>query len=504
MRRRFVTNSLSGAIQTIVCTLLVFITIPVFIRLLGTERYGVFSLIMVIGSLNGIVNLGLNKTLIKFIAEQGKVTESNYDIVVNLILLLFGLVPITIAGIVFHEFVLSEILGISLDPMGDVKWLYFFVLVSNLLLIFGQTFSAILEALQKIYVTNICQMIYNFAYWGLILFVLLLGFQVDIVGAMALVAATIWLAAIVMAAHKAWGPILIGDLRKNFGRVAKKQLRYVMQIYVGGLVSFFYEPFTKILLSHFIGIQSVAFFDIALKIRNQVWGFVSKILQPLYPLLSQLSDRVRLRMIIHDLEQKTFLLIIPALPIIVFCTRPLISLWMRENVGIITVSVIFILSAYVLAITVIPNYQFLLAKGHAEKTIVIQGSNVVFNALFFFLTYRWIGYYAVIVGNIAAILSSYALTLYYQKKYLDSLIFESFAQARKVFLTLGIDLLVAYATSSLLDSNMATLLSVPVAVIVSTVLMYRYFGLITATDIQRYSGSNDTLNHWGLKILCRT
>jgi hypothetical protein len=177
---------------------------------------------------------------------------------------------------------------------------------------------------------------------------------------------------------------------------------------------------------------------------------------------------------------------------------------MRENVGIITVSVIFILSAYVLAITVIPNYQFLLAKGHAEKTIVIQGSNVVFNALFFFLTYRWIGYYAVIVGNIAAILSSYALTLYYQKKYLDSLIFESFAQARKVFLTLGIDLLVAYATSSLLDSNMATLLSVPVAVIVSTVLMYRYFGLITATDIQRYSGSNDTLNHWGLKILCRT
>jgi O-antigen/teichoic acid export membrane protein len=321
---------------------------------------------------------------------------------------------------------------------------------------------------------------------------------------MALVAATIWLAAIVMAAHKAWGPILIGDLRKNFGRVAKKQLRYGMQIYVGGLVSFFYEPFTKILLSHFIGIQSVAFFDIALKIRNQVWGFVSKILQPLYPLLSQLSDRVRLRMIIHDLEQKTFLLIIPALPIIVFCTRPLISLWMRENVGIITVSVIFILSAYVLAITVIPNYQFLLAKGHAEKTIVIQGSNVVFNALFFFLTYRWIGYYAVIVGNIAAILSSYALTLYYQKKYLDSLIFESFAQARKVFLTLGIDLLVAYATSSLLDSNMATLLSVPVAVIVSTVLMYRYFGLITATDIQRYSGSNDTLNHWGLKILCRT
>jgi len=38
------------------------------------------------------------------------------------------------------------------------------------------------------------------------------------------------------------------------------------------MVAFFIEPLTKILISHFIGIREVGFFDIALKVKAQFQG----------------------------------------------------------------------------------------------------------------------------------------------------------------------------------------------------------------------------------------
>jgi O-antigen/teichoic acid export membrane protein len=490
--------------QTLVNTFLLFVTIPVFLRLLGTEEYGVFSLIMVIGSLNTIVNLGLNSTLIKFLAEQGKGKESNLDILVNLIIILSVLVPLTMAAIAFHRFVLVSVLGISPARAVQVRWLYFYVLVSNSLLILGQTFSAILESLQKVYVTNVCQMIYNLAYWGLILLVLLLGFDLNAVGAMALVASSIWFSIIIAAAFGSWGSFSASKLRSNFNRVAKKQLRYGMPIFFSSLVNFFYEPFTKILLSHFIGVHAVAVFDIALKIRNQIWGLISKIFQPLYPLLAQLADMARLRRIVHDLEQKSFFLVVPFIPIVIFTTRPLISIWLRENVEIISVTVIFILSAYLVAVTVIPNYQFLMAKGHASKTIVLQGSNVVFNALFFLLTFRWLGYYAVVVGNVGAIMSSYVLSLYYQKKYLNSLIFDSWIQLAKLTAILVGCYFVGFIGNALIDSAWLKLGIIPILIGSVALVLFRALRLFSPEDVSRYAGKKRWLVQVGTKVLCRS
>ncbi len=48
---------------------------------------------------------------------------------------------------------------LSLDQAGI---LYGCLLVSNLFLLVGQSFSAILSALQKIYINNLLQMVYNF------------------------------------------------------------------------------------------------------------------------------------------------------------------------------------------------------------------------------------------------------------------------------------------------------------------------------------------------------
>lgn len=378
MKKQLIINSASGITLVIFSAILTFYTIPIFIKTLGSEAYGVFAIVSTIGSLNVFSDLGLNKSLIKFISEQGNATESHIDIIVTLTILFVILLPLTFLAILFDDVILIHLLNIPTTLINDAKWLYLFLLISNSFVLIGQTFVAVIDARQKIYLTNFIQFFYNIIYWGLILLVLLLGHSLKAVGLMILLTTFLWFAVISITAFRVWGKLQIKGIKNNFLRVAKKQLSYGIKIYSAGLVGFFYEPLTKILVANFVGISEVGFFEIALKIKNLLWGLIAKFLYPLFPLLSQLSDKAKIRFVVHNIEQKIFFIITPVIAIIIFCSKPFITLWIGQHNEVISFSVIFITSFFLIGSTALPIYQFLIAKNHASKTIVIQSSNVFF------------------------------------------------------------------------------------------------------------------------------
>jgi len=488
MRKLLVSNSLSGVLQSFLNIILVFTVIPVFIKMLGVEQYGVFSLIITIGNLNLFTNLGLTSSLIKFLAEQGKVKESHYDIVVAFFITFIILLPITLSVAFFNRFILLKILRIPLSIFQDARIFFLFLLSSNFLIILGQVAKAILDSGQKIVITNFIQISYNFVYWGSTLLVLLLGYNLPQIGMASFVAALIWFISITYQALKYWGKLSFTGLSDNYKRIAQKQLSYGSKIYTSGLISFFYVPFSKILISYFIGIQEVGFFDIAVRIKNQLWGVFEKIFYPLYPLLSSIKDKKKLRLLVHDLEQKTFIFIIPLITIIIFVTKPFVTLWLGQNVDIISTSIIFIVTFFMIGVNVLPNYHFLIAKGHAEKTIILQVSNVFFNVLMFFITLKWFGYYAIIIGNVSAIISSFILSLYYQKKYLNSLIFDNWSQVMKLAVLASINIVVGYFLNITLNSDLLKLIFIPFFLALSTFIQYRYFKFFNMEDFERYMG----------------
>ena len=166
MKRILAKNSVFGLGQAVINLTFVFLVIPIFINMLGSVTYGVFALVMVVGNLNIFTNLGLTNALVKFIAEQGRGENSNTDILVNLILLIAAILPLTLVFMYFNEFILLDFLKIPSKVFDEAKWLYSWVLWANFLLLIGQVFKAILDALQKVYVTSLIQIIYNFLYWG--------------------------------------------------------------------------------------------------------------------------------------------------------------------------------------------------------------------------------------------------------------------------------------------------------------------------------------------------
>ena len=111
-KKTLVNNSISGVILLVITALLTFLCIPVFINKLGTELYGVFALVTVIGNLNIFTNIGLDAALTKFITEQGQSEDSNKDIITSLLLSSSLVILISSLVFCFRFFLLREILHI--------------------------------------------------------------------------------------------------------------------------------------------------------------------------------------------------------------------------------------------------------------------------------------------------------------------------------------------------------------------------------------------------------
>ena len=419
----FVFNSASGIVQFILTAVLIFLCIPIFIHKLGNVSFGVFSTVAIIGNLSLFANLALDAALIKFLAEQGKTKESNYDICVSLSIILSILIPISILAYIFKDFILIKIFNIPDVFLDDASVLMTCFLITNALLLSGRIFSAILDSQHKVYLSNIGMLIYNGLYWGGILSVILLGYGLKEIGWAILFASGIWFVVITILTFREWGKLDLSGLRNNFRIILKKQLTYTSKIYAGSLLGMLFEPLTKILITNFAGgAVMVGYYEIGVRVRSQIVSLFFKLLYPLYPIVAHVQSRERVQSLVNKVTYALFFLVLPVIVMILFGSESFLMLWIgEENVTRFTiVSVIIITNSSLLfSLPVIPIYYYLRAKNHPGKEVYVQALNVVVNAGVMLMFYKNWGFYAALLGNLVATVASFFLCLYYQHRYLN-------------------------------------------------------------------------------------
>lgn len=490
-KRKIIFSSVSGVIQLIVTAILTFVSIPVFMNKLGSETYGIFAVISVVGNLGLFTNLGINTSLTKFIAEQGKGRTSNLDIMVALIINLCILLPVTALAYVLTSFILIDILKIPSEYYVQAEQLFHLLLLSNAVILTGQIFTSVLDSLQRMYLTNTAQLIYSLFYWGGIIIVLFMGYGLVQVGYIILLASVLWFVLILFLLLKYWGLFTVRFSLEELKQHASKQVKYGLQVYSAGLVAFFNEPLFKIIISATFGLSAVAYFDIALKVRNQLSGLFHKLLSPMFPFMSQSNKgNVFLGGMIKDLNHKIFLLALPLAVILLLTCYDIVTLWLRTDIINYTFFIVGIVTPYIiLSPLTLPVYLYLLAKGHPGKTIVMQASSVVVNLLFFYLFYRVLGIYAIILSNALSYLASYLLGIYYQYKYLD---IKYFFDPKQVLLFVLLLLCFAAISGVRLFVSNEWLYICIIAVGISAVAVkyYKCFNFVSREDIERYFPGN--------------
>lgn len=489
-KKLFIKNSLTGVSQKLLVAILTFFTIPVFISRLGTESYGIFATISVIGDLTRIANIGFHIALIKYLSLQGKTKESSIDIVVGLTGMIIIIVPISALMLIFNNFVLLDILNISPHYLQESKSLYNFLVLSNMLLFIGLTFSAMLESQKYIYKVSILQLVYSVCYWSFMLIVLFMGKGIETIGKMAFLAALIWFLLIMYMALKMWGKFQLRGIFKLYKKSVKKQLSYGLKVYSSGLMGLFGEPLIKVLVANFFGSSFVGFLDIGIRIRNQLARIIQGALWPLFQLFSSIKDKQEKARIAIDFQEKTALIILPLAIMLIFGANPIVTLWIGENIDIISLNIIFVVVSSLIG-TIVFNAFFNYISVDHPLVLLLNGilSNIIYVGVVFGLK-GVLGYNSVFLALSLMAVANIIFCVFYQYRFWNKAIFDHSGKLAKLLLFLGIISAVGYLVQSLIASPILLLATLSVAIPIISLGLYISLSLITPTDVDRYLGKS--------------
>lgn len=416
-KKSYSLNAIISLLQYGALTVFMLLSIALFIQKRTEEVYGIFALLSIIGNLSLYANLGLTQSLIRYLALQGKGKTSQTDIGVNLTVMISFAVIFAVATLLPAKYVVFELMDIPFSYAHEVMPLYQALCIANILLLSGQVFNAMLDAAHKIYVASIIQFVYSLFYYGGIVTCLLLGWGMGEMGAFMLIAAGIWFALMASTALAYWGKPILPEL-PEWGTYLKKHLSYGGKIYLSSLLNFGYEPLTKILISHLFGKEMVTVYDIALKIRGQLWGIIYKVLYPLFPLFSEEKRAETTAKYLALSQRVVYLVLVPVAVGVVMGTHIVISDFFHILNPVANWSVIIITLGYLFfSATVIPTALFMNAQNHPQVMIYTQLVNVVVNLGLLFLLKPIVGFYAVALASAGSIIASWILLAIFQNKY---------------------------------------------------------------------------------------
>jgi O-antigen/teichoic acid export membrane protein len=491
MKRIHYINAFSGVAQVTANIALTFIIVPVFVKRLGFPTYGLYALITAIGNLGVFTNFGFNTTIIKYLAEQKNRDDSNYDIVVPFIIMGGMALLVASASLFFRDYVLLHILNLPAGSVdSSVYSFYGCCVISNVFLIFAQVPSAVLDSQQRVYVTNGIQLAVGVISKILILGSLLVIPSLSWIGAVMLVASLSSMVLLSWYAAKAWGAIYVPDLRARFVPVVRKHLAYGRAVYATSVMGFFYEPVTKVLISHYLGLTEVGFFDMALKVKGIALSLSERLLYPILPLFASRQSTRDARDLHDEVQRKLIIIIVPMILTVIFISAPAVSIWLGTTLWPVIISIVCIVNFFLVSQLFVPLYQYLLVKGYPGKTFAMQCVNVCVNTVLFVLCVPTFGYYGAVFAFCAAITASIGLAVWYQWSILKSKPIATRAFALKLS-KLVVGLVAVNGISTwLVHNNFPRTLLMIIANPVTTVLLIRLLKMISHSDIERYIGSS--------------
>ncbi len=494
MKRVFLMNAFSGIFQIVVNTGLVLLIIPLFISKMGGRVYGLYALITSIGGLGVFVNFGFNTSLLKYVAEQGKCRESDYEIIIVTSLVAIMAFVLSVIAIGFHSYVLEQVFQLPLEfRTNEVRWFYILCVVAFFFQTVTQMPCAVLDAQQYVYMSNMIQLVVGIINKLLTVAIIIIWPSLVMIGLALTISMLVGFCLVWMLVFRTWGCFDMKGISRSINVITKKHILYSRGIYGSALIGFFYEPLTKILLSRYVGIAEVGFFDIALRLRGLMSSFFERLLYPIVPFLAKISDRTAIRSIIHEIQSKILIVIIPVFCMTFFLTEPIITLWIKKNIDIVSFGVVCVVIPQLISVVFSAAYQFLVVKGYPMHVLLLQLDNVVINILLFICFVPFWGYRGAVLAYGFALLSSVVLCGYFQYKYLRSFAVVTWEQLKNIAWYGGTLVLLSSILHQLITSAWLQVVVICPVVIFSSFILIRIMRLINIDDVQRYFGNDNLL-----------
>lgn len=413
--RIILTNTGFNVVGMAVTSLIALTLTPLLLRMLGSEMFGVWALFGVVIALSQMLDLGLGRALVRRVA-QGRSQGQWSTIAAHLnsdlwpLLALVGLLTVLVW---LAAAPLSRLLGVPDDLLGAAAVALRLMALSFLPVLCTQLLAATLEGAQQMGYTSLATVCSRLAFAGATLLGVSMGYGLLGVAA-AHLAASLLQALFLLLASRRVQPGLRTSPRLARRRLLAQDWRFGRFIFATSLIALGYTATNKIVLARWIGMSSVAYYELAAVVAGQLFILALAVAQALYPAFAAGHAEGGLEAVRHLATRAlrlSVLVIVPAGAAIIALARPFIEAWFGQPLPQSAMALQWLTLAWTIVSLAACTSVGLQAIGRPALVWLLSTYTMVVNlVLVVALAPRW-GFSGLVAANSLAVSSSGVVSL---------------------------------------------------------------------------------------------
>ncbi len=321
-----------------VCMSLIFI--PLYIRFMGIESYGLIGIFVIIQSISSLFDMGIGTTLNREMARFSAHTDKAQRIrdLLRTLEILYWAVGFMLAIIVFLS-----------APYISYKWIHGNIIspVSIMQAVMIMGLAVALQAVSGFYSSGLLGLQKQVLLNGVIIFtstlrgagaVMVLWLISPTAQAFFIWQAIVSLFQVAILAYFLWHSIPGTNLRAIFKPVLLKEIRH-FAVGISGItiLSVGLSQIDKIVLSRLLSLDIFGYYVLVGTVAMGLYRIIGPVSAALYPRFTQLvalGDQEKLTLLYHQSSQLMSVLILPCTVLIAFFPREILFLWKQNSTTI--------------------------------------------------------------------------------------------------------------------------------------------------------------------------
>lgn len=346
--KKIVRNTVYNSIGRIWLMLVTLLLIPYILHKLGTQVFGVWSLVFVVANYLHLLDFGIGTSFAKYIAEyHTKGDEKSINSVVSCGLLFYLGFSVLIVGL---GFILRNPIVSLLNIPVSIRGESLFAIV-GMVIVFAMNntfsiFQGILIGLQRMDIQNKILVFVSIPNVVGTFFFLEKGFGIRGLVVNSGIVAILTILCNIYFSHKLLPRMKIGFSWMR-GDIFRKLFKFGVKTQLGNLASLVHFQTDKIIISYFLGLNFVTFYELGQKVANAVRMFPTMLLGALEPAVSELDargERSRLLSLYYKASKYVSVIVFPLTCLTFILASWIMKAWVGEgySLSVITLQVLII------------------------------------------------------------------------------------------------------------------------------------------------------------------
>ena len=264
--------------------------VPIIIKYIGVEGYGVWIMIQTLLAYSSIVDMGLSPAITKYTAEyEGQKDHFKITQIFNTLFVVYVFLCFILFLIVF--LFKGLIVDFLIRPINIPKeTVSFALIISMLVFVCNMAFSvypSFLNGLQRMDVTNKVDSISSIIKFAVSILFLYLGWGIKGLALSGGISCIITITLYIYNCKKI-APYLIFNPFFFHYKTLKEIWGFSIYGAMSNVVAMIHLQLDKFIINYFLGVNSLAFYDIAHRLVFFMWGLCGSFVAPIMPAISKI------------------------------------------------------------------------------------------------------------------------------------------------------------------------------------------------------------------------